>query len=38
MGTLSKKHVAEWSKKRNTVKYTSHGDSILYSTYNNTIR
>ena len=34
---VSKKIAAEWRRK-NTVKCTSHGDSILYTTYNNTIR
>ena len=34
--TLTKKIAAEWRRK--TVKCTIHGDSILYTTYNNTIR
>lgn len=37
MVTLTKTIAAEW-RRRNNVKCTSHGDSILYTTYNNTIR
>jgi precorrin-2 methylase len=37
MVTLTKTIAAEW-RRRKTVKCTSHGDSILYTTYHNTIR
>jgi hypothetical protein len=36
--TLTKKIAGEWRKRRNTVKCTSHGDSVLYTTCHNTIR